>query len=438
MAISKISGFPEYTPAMQIAFNKVLSIIKEKFELFGFSPLDTPAVEKISTLLAKGNDNEIYGIYRLADANDKKDLALRFDLTVPLARYVVQHSDELVFPYKRYHIAPVWRGERAQAGRYRQFYQCDIDIVDNNDLSFNCDAEIVALVSEILKALKVDFEFKINNKKILDGMVSYITDGSISSIDILRVIDKKEKVEEDKFCSMLLDLGLNSKQVNMILDFLSLSGTNLEILNKLNSLNYNETFNNGVRELKALFDNLALFGVDYNNVKIDMSLARGLTYYTGSIFEAKLRNLNFLGSICGGGRYDNLTTYFSKNRYPGVGATIGISRLIPVLIENNLLEAKEMSPAKVLVTVQNADMIKEYISISQMLRNAGIKTELFLQNKKLAQQITYASKKGFKYIVIANQEELFNNNVNIKNLETGEQNMVSKDELIKKLKDVAC
>lgn len=429
MSISSISGFPEYLPAMQIAFNKIMNTVKEKFELFGFAPLDTPAVEKVSTLLAKGNDNEIYGIYRLADPNDKKDLALRFDLTVPLARYVAQHCEDLVFPYKRYHIAPVWRGERAQAGRYRQFYQCDIDIVNNDELDLNCDAEILAVIYEVLKSLNLDFEIKINNKKILDGLMLYITEGKIPSAAILRVIDKREKVNEAAFNSMLRELGLDDSQIKKIIDFLDINGENSDVIRNLKSLKYNDIFENGVAELEELYEKLNLFGVNYGNVKVEMSLARGLTYYTGSIFETKLRNVNFTSSISGGGRYDNLTTYFSKKKFPGVGATIGISRLVPVLIENRLLNANEMSPANVLITVQEQDNLKDYLEIANQLRQAGKNTEIFLQSKKLSQQLTFASKKKMKYVVIANKDELAAKKVNLKNMETGEQNLVYIDQL---------
>lgn len=429
MSISSISGFPEYLPAIQIAFNRVVNIIKEKFELFGFAPLDTPAVEKVSTLLAKGNDNEIYGIYRLADSNDKKDLALRFDLTVPLARYVAQHCEDLVFPYKRYHIAPVWRGERAQAGRYRQFYQCDIDIVNNDELDLNCDAEILIVIYEVLKSLNLDFEIRINNKKILDGLMIYITEGKIPSANILRVIDKREKVSNEAFNSMLREVGLDGSQITKILNFLAIDGGNSEIIQNLKTLKYNEIFETGIAELEELYKKLSLFGVGYGNVKIEMSLARGLNYYTGSIFEAKLRNLGFASSISGGGRYDNLTTYFSKKKFPGVGATIGISRLVPVLIENGLLNANEMSPAEVLVTVQERDNLKDYLEIANQLRKAGKNTEIFLQNKKLSQQLNFASKKKMKYVVIANKDELAAKKVNLKNMETGEQNLICIDQL---------
>ncbi len=433
MAVSKISGFPEYLPCWQIAFDIVLNRIREKFELFGFSPLDTPAVERVSTLLAKGNDSEIYGIYRLADANGKKDLALRFDLTVPLARYVAQHEGELVFPYKRYHIAPVWRGERAQAGRYRQFYQCDIDIVDNAQLSLNNDAEIVSVVYEIFKSFELDFEIKINNKKILDGFISYIIGDTNKVSDILRVIDKKEKVQEDKFVEMLSDLGLCSSPIKQIISFLEYSGSNLDLIEQLKSLSYNDTFSKGVSDLEELYIRLESFGVDYSNVKLDTSLARGLTYYTGSIFEVKLSNNEFTSSVAGGGRYDNLTEYFSNKKFPGVGVSFGVSRLINILVEKNIVNVAKMTPADILVTVQDRESIDKYIEVASYLRKNGIKTELFLQDKKLGQQMSYAAKKGFKFVVVANADELNNCLVNLRNMQTGEQKVISINDIVAKI-----
>lgn len=434
MSVSKISGFPEYLPGWQLAFNAVLDKIREKFELFGFSPLDTPAVERVSTLLAKGNDNEIYGVYRVADVNDKKDLALRFDLTVPLARYVAQHEGELVFPYKRYHIAPVWRGERAQAGRYRQFYQCDIDIVDNEQLSLNSDAEIVSVVYEIFKSFELDFEIKINNKKILDGFVNHVVGDKIPSSDILKIIDKKEKISEKQFIEMFYSLGLDDSQVKQITSLLDYPESNVDLVNYLKSLDYNETFKRGVSELEELYNYLKLFGVDYSNIKLDISLARGLTYYTGSIFEVKLRNSTFTSSVAGGGRYDNLTEYFSNKKFPGVGVSFGISRLINILVEKGLVRTDKATPADVLVTVQERKNMDKYIEIASLVRNGGIKTELFLQGKKLGQQMNYASKKGFKLAIIANEDELSKGVVNLRNMQTGEQEIVPIHDIVAKIR----
>lgn len=429
--ISKISGFPEYLPEYQIAFNKVIDVIKRHFELYGFCPLETPAVERVSTLLAKGNDSEIYGIYRLADERDKKDLALRFDLTVPLARYVAQHSEELVFPYRRYHIAPVWRGERPQAGRYRQFYQCDIDIIDSADLPITCDAEVLRVVYGILKELNLDFEIKINNKKILDGMLRYILGDAADLAPILRIIDKKDKITSEEFSTQLENAGMDASQIKKMLDFFEVGCDNNSTIERLQEITFNDEFCSGVKELQELYSSMLAFGIDPSNIAIDLKLARGLTYYTGSIFETKLRGVEFSGSISGGGRYDNLTSLFCKKKYPGVGVTLGITRLIPILFEQGLVRTDEKTPARILVTTQDDDMMNAYICVATALRSRGVNTEVFLQKKKLAHQMTYANKKGFKFAVIANRDELSAGTVNIKNLLTGEQMCAKINELDK-------
>jgi len=427
--ISKISGFPEYLPEYQIAFNKVIELIRKKFELYGFCPIDTPAVERVSTLLAKGNDNEIYGIYRLADANDKKDLALRFDLTVPLARYVVQHAENLVFPYKRYHIAPVWRGERPQAGRYRQFYQCDIDIIDTNDLPIRCDAEVLAVINEILKDLELDFEIRINNKKILDNMIKSILGEDCDLGGVLRIIDKMDKISHEEFCDQLAKMGVSADDLQKMLDFFNIISDNDDVIAQLSSMTVSDGFALGVSELSELYEGMQAFGIEPRNIKVDLKLARGLTYYTGNIFETKLRGVGFESSISGGGRYDNLTSLFSKKRYPGVGVTLGVTRLIPILFEKGIIKTSEKTPASVLVTTQDPHLMKAYMDIATKLRNCGINTEIFLQDKKLSQQMVYANKKGFKFVIIANGDEIASGMVNIKNLETGEQRLLKIDNL---------
>ena len=421
--ITKISGFPEYLPEQQIVFNQIIDKIRRKFELYGFCPLETPAVERVSTLIAKGNDNEIYGIYRLTDPNDKKDLALRFDLTVPLARYVTQHSEELVFPYRRYHIAPVWRGERPQAGRYRQFYQCDIDIIDTKDIKVANDAEVVSVVAELLTDFGVDFEIKLNNKKILNGLVHSIMGNDVDPTPILRVIDKREKVSAEDFEKMLSELGMSPDQIRRMLDFLE-----IKCYNK-NQSPLNDEVEAGFSELDELCRYLRDFGVEESHISVDLSLARGLTYYTGNIFEIKLRGLDFSSSISGGGRYDNLTSLFGNKRYPGVGITLGITRLIPVLIENGIFNVDRKTPADILVTTQAQNCIGAYISIANQLRQNGIRTEVCLQGDRLGSQMNYANKKGFRFVLIADGQELSAGKVNIKDLSTGEQKLVDVSEI---------
>lgn len=422
---SDISGFPEFMPNEQIAFNKAVDSIKKHFELYGFVPMDTHSVERISTLIAKGNDAEIYGLFRLSNES-KKDLGLRFDLTVPLARYVSSYSGELIFPYKRYQIAPVWRGERPQYGRYRQFYQCDIDVIGNESLSVEYDAEIVFLITEILQFLNIPaFHTEINNRKILSGfMKTIVAENKVA--ETLKLIDKIEKITSAEFDEEAIKLGIpqeNLKKLKNFIDARKRRG-NVEILMWLNSLDINEEYKEGVTELNNVFQALKKLGFEDSLIRVSPKLCRGLNYYTGTIFETVFNDINDVGSIAGGGRYDNLVEMLSDKKFPGVGATIGISRIVPKLIEKGILKADLFTSATVLVTTQNRDFIVSYMRIANKLRGMGIKTETYLQDKSLGVQLSYASRKRFKFVIIANEMELLEGTAIIKNLVTKEQKTI--------------
>lgn len=439
--INCISGFPEFLPNDQIVFNKTLDLIKSYFEKSGFVPLDTPAVERITTLTAKGiESHEIYGIYRLAgnDLDNKKDLALRFDLTVPLARYVAQHYDKLAFPYRRYHIAPVWRGERAQAGRYRQFYQCDIDVIGDGELSIIHDAELAATIFQIFKALKIgQFTIRINNRNILTGLLlSFDLDSDEIIKEVLRVIDKIEKISIDSFKSELNKLGLTEEQIELLLDFINKKLSNTDWINYLKQLKINDQFAIGVNELEEVINYMRILGVEEECFIIDPTIARGLDYYTGIIYETRLEKCPELGSICSGGRYANLAENFTNKKLPGVGLSIGISRLIPKLIESGILENKIATVAPVIITTQNQNRIKDYLEIASLLRARNINTEIYLQSKNLATQMKYAGKKGFLLAIIADEAELNENKVIIRNLLTGTQVSTYKDNLVLDIKKI--
>ncbi|MDR1334590.1 MAG: histidine--tRNA ligase [Holosporaceae bacterium] len=425
---SDISGFPEFLPHEQIVFSEIMEAIRKKFEFYGFVPMDTPAVERISTLLAKGNDNEIYGLYRLADEkNAKKDLGLRFDLTVPMARYVAAHSGQLIFPYKRYHIAPVWRGERPQYGRYRQFYQCDIDVVGNGKLSLAYDAEIILLVTDVLQSLNISsFRTKINNRKILSGFLKTFANEK-TVIEIIKLIDKIGKISYEEFDKAVLQQKVSDNDLHKIRSFLEIEkrGRNLEILKWMKTLNFNEEFSLGVLELEETLQLLKKMEIEDSKIKISMKLARGLTYYTGNVFETVLNDFDDLGSIAGGGRYDNLVRSLSDKYFPGVGATIGISRLVPKLLEKGLLKADKSTTAQLLVTIQCHEYIGSYLKIADKLRSIGIKTETYLHDKNLSTQLSYASKKGIRFVLIANEMELLDGKAIIRNLETKDQTIIS-------------
>lgn len=424
---SSISGFPEFLPNEQIVFNRIVSMITQHFESHGFVPMDTAAVERVNTLLAKGNDNEIYGLYRLADShNAKKDLGLRFDLTVPLARYVAENAGQLIFPHKRYQIAPVWRGERPQYGRYRQFYQCDIDIVGDGDLSLEHDAEIMALIIDVLLSMNIpSFHTKLNNRKILSGFLSTVVpDDRI--IQVIQVIDKIDKISMEDFNQALTNLNLTSENVTKIRNFLDVEnrGSNEEILHILKGYGFNEQFNKGIEEIETILKILKKINVDDGLVKLSLRLARGLAYYTGNVFETVFNDFHDIGSISGGGRYDGLASMISNKKFPGVGATIGISRLIPKLIETGYLKADKYSTADILVTVQDRNYIGSYMHIAKKMRKAGLNTEVYLQDKSLGAQLTYASKKGIKWVLIANEMELLEERAIIRNMCTREQKTI--------------
>ncbi|MDR2107572.1 MAG: histidine--tRNA ligase [Holosporaceae bacterium] len=422
-----VSGFPEFMPSEQIAFNRALDIIKKHFELYGFSPMDTPAVERVSTLLAKGNDNEIYGLYRLADEDSKKDLGLRFDLTVPLARYVAENSGQLVFPYKRYQISPVWRGERPQHGRYRQFYQCDVDVIGEGGLSVNYDAEIIALIIDVLLSLEIpSFHTIINNRKILAGFLKTMAPEE-NITELIRTVDKIDKISPEEFEASLKRSGVFSEDIAKIKLFLDADKKEdpFEVLRWLKSMSFNNEFRLGVAELGEVMSILNKIGVDEKRIRISTKLARGLTYYTGSVFETVFddEDLADIGSISGGGRYDNLTAVLSHKVFPGVGATIGITRLAVALMERGIMKSDKCSPAEILVTVQNPNFTENYMRIADRLRKAGFKTETYLQNKSLGAQLSYAAKKGINFVIIADETELLEGNAIIRNMKTGKQKL---------------
>jgi histidyl-tRNA synthetase len=441
ISTNNISGFPEFTSSVQIVMNNAISLIRNTFEQYGFVPLDTPAVERVSTLLSKGgSDHEIYGVHRLCDRlgdglgdslgvdNTKTDLALRFDLTVPLARYVSQNYGYIIFPYRRYHIAPVWRGERAQSGRYRQFYQCDIDIIgDNGELSLIHDAEVSAIAYRIFIKMQIGkFTIKINNRNLLLGLVKHvISDESVKCQDVIRIIDKISKITNDEFRSELNKIGASESAIEFLLEFINKKLDNDQWFEYLSGIDAGQQYRDGIQQIQDVMRYMKQFGVDERYFVVDPTLARGLDYYTGTIYEITLDDIPEIGSICGGGRYDNLVSSFSKHQLPGVGISIGLTRIIPKLIEMGILKADKESTADVIVTSQNKDLMEYYIMIANLLRESGIKTEMYLQNKNLSSQMKYANKKGVRIAIIADVAEQEADNVIVKNLITGDQEVIN-------------
>lgn len=428
--LKNISGFPEFLPREQIAFNQMIAMIKKKFESYGFAPLETPAVERTATLLAKGNDTEIYGIHRLADTTgaEKKELALRFDLTVPLARYVAQHYSQLTFPYRRYHIAPVWRGERPQAGRYRQFYQCDIDIIGDGVLSLFHDAEALSLIYQVFTAMGLDqFVIHINHTGMLTGLIQSFGISGHNIAVVMRIIDKADKMTPDSLERELYTHGgLNHQHIHILLDLISRKMSDQQAwLNYLAGLCTENIFHQSLAELQAVLKHAKSFGIPDECLQVTPALARGLNYYTGTVAEVRLLNYPALGSVCGGGRYDNLAGVFSSKQLPGVGFSIGISRLLPLLMQMGLIKTDAETPAQVLVTTQNPDFMSEYINCAQLLRQQGINTELYLADKPLGAQMKYASKKGIDFAIIASSPEFQAKKVILRHMKTGEQSTIA-------------
>lgn len=434
-----ISGFPEWLPKERLLEQKLLDIIRSNFERFGFTSIETSAIERVETLTAKGvSDKEIYGLRRLAagEGDDSKDLALHFDLTVPLARYVAQNYNNLIFPFRRYQIQKVWRGERPQSGRYREFYQCDIDVIGDGELSLLNDAEIPSIIYRIFKEMNIGhFVIRISNRKILQGYLQSINIPKERMIPVMRIIDKIEKIGRETVISELVEVEKIERETAFkLLDFINLSNDTYSSLQKLRDLKVNTLFEQGVGELETVIMQLASLGVPENYFQVDIGIVRGLDYYTGTIYETVLTDYPDIGSICSGGRFDNLASYFIDKKLPGVGISIGLTRLFSRLIKAEILKAEVATVAQVLITSLDQKYISKYLEIATLLRGNGINTEVFLESAKINNQLKFADKKGFLLVIIAGSNELDKNLVQLKNLKTAEQRAISISDLITEVK----
>ena len=427
-----LPGFMELLPNEQIKFNAMMDKIRKSYEKFGFLPLDTPIIENAGVLLAKAGGETEKQIYRFNKGDN--DLALRFDLTVPLAKYVTEYYNDLSFPFKRYQIGKVYRGERPQKGRYREFYQCDIDIIGDGELSLINDAEMPSVIYTTIKELGFDnFTIRINNRKILNGLFAEL-DLEENSVDIMRIIDKLEKIGKENVIQCLQDLKIAVDKIDKIMNFLEIDGSTDEKLEALRNLKFtNELFVQGVSELTEVVKNVRLFGVPDSNFKVDLTIARGLDYYTGTVYETFLNDYREVGSVCSGGRYDNLAEFYTDRKLPGVGVSIGLTRLFYKLSELNLLQEEQKSIAKVLVVsmLENKDRALE---IGAILRNNGINTDVYLEDKKIKAKFKYADKLEIPYVAIIGEEEEKNGTVSLKNMKTGEQEEIGIEKLVEKLK----
>ena len=414
-----LPGFMELLPNEQILFNQMKEKIQKSYEKFGFLPLNTPIVELADVLLAKAGGETEKQIYRFNKG--EHDLALRFDLTVPLAKYVAMHYGELSFPFKRYQIGKVYRGERPQKGRFREFYQCDIDIIGDTELNCLYDAELPNVIYTTFKELGFsDFTIHINNRKILNGLFSNLGLTDISA-DIMRIIDKIAKIGKDNVIKELSDINISEQAISTIMNFILFEGTNNEKIDMLNNLNINdEMFTKGLSELKEVISCMRLFGLPEENFVIDLTIARGLDYYTGTVYETFLNDYPELGSVCSGGRYDNLAEYYTNKKLPGVGISIGLTRLFYKLNELNAIKYTKKSIADVLV-VSASDDISVCLLIATELRNSNINTEVYMENKKIKAKFKYADKLNIPFVIILGETEIETNTVSLKNMLTGEQ-----------------
>ncbi len=430
-----LSGFMELLPGPQQQMERIMDTLRKTYSLYGFTPLDTPIVEDAQVLLAKGGgetEKQIYSVSNYHLQGDKdSNLAMRFDLTVPLAKYVAMHYGQLTFPFRRYQIGKVYRGERAQRGRYREFYQADIDIIGDGKLDIINEAEIPSIIYKTFSALGLKrFQIRVNNRKILNGF--YAMQGlSDRSQEIMRTVDKLDKIGQGAVRDLLVeDLGVSAEAAAEILKFISIRGSNQEVLAALEGYRgENEIFDQGLQELSTVVRYLAEFGVPEENFAVDLTIARGLDYYTGTVYETILLDYPQVGSVCSGGRYDNLAEYYTDKALPGVGISIGLTRLFYVLDSQKLLNPQlPTAPADVLVIAMSEQQQSYAIGVVTALRAAGIRTQLYSEQKKFKAKIQYAAKLGIPYAVFLGESEEQEKTVSLKDLNRGEQVTLTLDE----------
>ena len=430
-----LSGFMELLPAPQQQMERIMEVLRRTYSLYGFTPLDTPVIESSDVLLAKGGGETEKQIYRFQKGD--ADLALRFDLTVPLAKYVALHYNDLTFPFRRYQIGKVYRGERAQRGRFREFYQADIDIIGDGKLSIVNEAEIPSIIYKTFSTLGLKrFQIRVNNRKILNGFYAMLGLTEKSG-DIMRTVDKLDKIGPEKVKAILMDeeIALTEEQADEILKFIAITGTNEEVLAALEGYqNRNEVFDEGLTELNTVVKYLAAFGVPAENFAVDLTIARGLDYYTGTVYETTLLDHPEIGSVCSGGRYDNLAEYYTDKQLPGVGISIGLTRLFYVLGEQGMLNPDlPTAPADVLILPMTDDL-SAAISLATQLRENGIRAQIHGENKKFKQKISYADKLGIPYVIFLGEDEINAGVVACKDMATGEQTKLEPEATIARIK----
>jgi histidyl-tRNA synthetase len=434
-----LRGFDqEYLPHEQLQFNALVDLVRANFERYGFLPIETPSAERKEVLTSKGGvEKEIYALTRLAAGDDEDEAAtkgaLRFDLTVPLARYVAMHERELAFPFRRYQIQRVWRGETPQArkGRFREFYQCDIDIINRERLSILAEAEIPSVIYSVFREMAIgEFRIRINNRKVLKALLHKFEVADANAAAVLRALDKIDKEPRAKIEDDLGRAGV--ARAHALCEVVFTKRSTKETLEALQNLSLEGS---GVQELSEVAGAIRKFGVPDAAFAIDLSVVRGLDYYTGTIYETTLVQYPELGSICSGGRYDDLASYFTDTRLPGVGISIGLTRLFSKLREAGLLRAPARTPAQALVVTMDPRYLDRYLDMARALREAGINTEVYLEPAKLKNQLAYADRKGFRVAVIAGENEFGKDVVQLKDLSAKAARDVPISELVTAVKE---
>lgn len=428
---STLPGFLELLPREQILFNEMLDTIRKNFEMHGFLPIDTPILERSEVLLAKGGGETEKQIYRFTKGTT--DMSMRFDLTVPLARYTVEHMNDLTFPFRRYHIGKVYRGEKAQKGRFREFYQCDIDTIGHGELSFVNDAEFPVVIYHTFRDLGFDdFTILINNRKILNGFFSSLKIEDTTAV--LRAVDKLEKIGPVMVKEELMEHQVPGEACDRILDFIKIDGTNEEILQALKDLEIDDPmFQEGLSQLEEVISYIKDFGIEEKNYQIDLKIARGLDYYTATVYETVLDHYPEIGSVCSGGRYDNLASYYTKEKLPGVGLSIGLSRLFYQLNEAGIISAEDHSLIDLMV-IPMEGFIHEGIGLVAKLRQAGVECFCYTEDTKLGKKFKYADQISVPYVLILGESEVQSGRYSLKNMHSGDQEEMSLDEIVEKLK----
>ena len=425
-----LKGFRDYLPETMLVREQLMETARRVFRSYGFSPIDTPALEYAEILTGKGGEESDKQLFRFQDSGDR-DVAMRFDLTVPLARFTAQHLAEIGTPFKRYHIAPVWRGENTQRGRYREFMQCDFDTIGTDANA--SDIETLLVIHDLMVALGFErFTIRVNNRLILNGVLSKLGLQD-KTVGVLRSLDKLAKVGVDVVVAEMIErVGATEAQARQVLEIAS---PNITLNHLATMLDGNETGMLGVGRLRELFTAVQTAGIPMDRVELDVSIARGLDYYTGTIFETFLSDLPTIGSVCSGGRYDNLAGLFTKERLPGVGASLGLDRLLAAMEEMKLI-GTQATPAPVLVTQFDASHLGDYLRIGRLLRAEGINTEVYPEATKVGKQLKYADRKGFAIALIAGSDEFTKGVWQVKRLSTGESLTVGEADLVKTIQDL--